>query len=119
MGLLRSSKTKDPANDADEVTTNPPLALAPDGDEPAATSDEVAEPSVDGTWVRLGADALWAGVLPDEALGSLPDAEDVAPPARAKQERSAEPEPEPERTVDVEPPQARPSGPEVPGAAVS
>src|SRR4051812_17776328 len=93
MGLLRSRKTKDPPTEGEDVTTNPPLALAPDGEEPDAAREDASEPSVDDTWVRLGADALWAGVLPDEALGALPDADDVAPPAPAKHERPAEPEP--------------------------
>jgi hypothetical protein len=87
MGLLRSRKTKDSPTEGEDVTRNPPLALAPDGEEPDAAREDAPEPSVDDTWVRLGADALWAGVLPDEALGALPDAEDVPPQTPAKQQK--------------------------------
>jgi hypothetical protein len=115
MGLRRSRKTKDSPTEGEDVTTKPPLALAPDGEEPDAARENAPETSVDDTWVRLGADALWAGVLPDDALGALPDAEDVAPPVPAKRARPAEPEP----ALHEGPPQARPSGPDVPGAAAS
>jgi hypothetical protein len=60
-----------------------PLALAPDGEgTPDPTRDETREAETDPTWVRLGGDALWAGVLPDDALASLPsvDESDAVPP---------------------------------------
>jgi hypothetical protein len=82
MGLLRSRKPKEAATEGDDVTTSPPLALAPEGDEePTPAGQQSRQANADSTWVRLGSDVLWAGVLPDEALASLPSLED--PPAKA------------------------------------
>jgi hypothetical protein len=49
MGILRSSKPSEAKPVADREAASP-----------------------EASWVRLGAEGLWAGVLPDDALGSLP-----------------------------------------------
>jgi hypothetical protein len=91
MGLLRSRKPKDSATDGEDVKATPSLALAPEEDgEPDAAREEPAEAEADSSsWVRLGGDALWAGVLPDDALGSLPSGEDSKPPTPADPQRPA------------------------------
>ena len=115
MGLLRSRKPKDAATESDDVTQDSPLALAPDGDGMAEpVREEPDEPTTDPTWVRLGGDALWAGVLPDDALASLPSAKEPDTDTRADQpEAPADPDP---AASDADPLRLAASRPQEPGS---
>jgi hypothetical protein len=77
MGMLPSRKPNEeaPLAGREEVTN----AQGPDG------SDEAS-------WVRLGSQSLWAGMLPDDALGTLPGLENDAPvnPPRSQEAASLE-----------------------------
>jgi hypothetical protein len=89
MGLLRSRKPKDAANEGDDVKQSR-LALAPEGKgAPDAAPEETREANAEPTWVRLGGDALWAGVLPDDALASLPSSQETGPEVPANEEAPA------------------------------
>lgn len=106
MGILRGRKPKHVETEGDAVDTSPPLALAREdsahdtttpssGNADSSVADARhegdLEAGADASWVRLGADALWAGVLPDHALGTLPGAEeDSEPQAGASEQVSSE-----------------------------
>jgi hypothetical protein len=86
MGILGSRKPQASPRDEGGPDPSPPVLHAYDGarrDDAAAETPDTSNREI--SWVRVGDEALWVGVLADDAFETAPDAEekpaasDVAP----------------------------------------